>query len=215
MADKNFIFSMKPYGTEDLVPQMARMLQKRVELASRKRLPGLWKLTDKLNAVPRAPEAELKRRKERQRRWGGLLLVMGIFLFVPGVMKPQELPVPLVAGFFAIVMGMLYLRKGDRKKKSLEKKAKQLLEKMNASMEGQKLRLVFGDTEFVISGAGEDKKVSYADMECALETKDLFGLIYDNQIIIVQKQELLLGNAEDLIKALKEKTTYEKIQLGI
>ncbi len=211
MADKNFIFSMKPYGTEDLVPQMARMLQKRVELASRKKLPGLWKLTDKLNAVPRAPEAELKRRKERQRRWGGLLLVMGIFLFVPGIMKPQELPVPLVAGFLAIVLGMLYLRKGDRKKNSYEKKAKKLLENMNASMENQKLRLVFGDTEFVISGAGEDKKVSYADMECALETKDLFGLIYNNQIIIVQKQELLLGNAEDLIKALKEKTTYEKI----
>lgn len=211
MADKNFIFSMKPYDAEILSDQVASMLEKRTELASRKRLPGLWKLTDKLNAVPRAPEAELKRRKERQRRWGGLLLVMGIFLFVPGVMKPQELPVPLVAGFLAIVMGMLYLRKGDRKKNSYEKKAKKLLENMNASMENQKLRLVFGDTEFVISGAGEDKKVSYADMECALETKDLFGLIYDNQIIIVQKQELLLGNAEDLIKALKEKTTYEKI----
>lgn len=211
MADKNFIFSMKPYDVDTLFPQVARMLQKRVELASRKKLSGLWKLTDKLNAVPRAPEAELKRRKERQRRWGGLLLVMGIFLFVPGVMKPQELPVPLVAGFLAIVLGMLYLRKGDRKKNSYEKKAKKLLENMNASMENQKLRLVFGDTEFVISGAGEDKKVSYADMECALETKDLFGLIYDNQIIIVQKQELLLGNAEDLTKVLKEKTTYEKI----
>lgn len=211
MADKNFIFSMKPYGTEDLVPQMARMLQKRVELASRKKLPGLWKLTDKLNAVPRAPEAELKRRKERQRRWGGLLLVMGIFLFVPGVMKPQELPVPLVAGFFAIVMGMLYLRKGDRKKKSLEKKAKQLLEKMNASMEGQKLRLIFYDAELAITGVGDDKKISYVNMECALETVDLFGLIYENQIVLLQKKELLLGNAEDLTKVLKEKTTYEKI----
>ena len=208
MADKNFIFSMKPYDVDTLFPQVAQMLQKRVELASRKRLPGLWKLTDKLNAVPRAPEAEFMRRKERQRRWGGLLLVMGIFLFVPGIMKPQELPVPLVAGFLAIVLGILYLRKGDRKKKTLEKKAKQLLEKLNASMEGQKLRLIFYDTEFVISGVGEDKKVSYADMECTLETKDLFGLIYDNQIIIVQKQELLLGNAEDLIKALKEKTTF-------
>ena len=170
MADKNFIFSMKPYETEDLVSQVARMLQKRVEFASRKKFPGLWKLTDKLNAVPRAPEAELKRRKERQRRWGGLLLVMGIFLFVPGVMKPQELPVPLVAGFIAIVMGMLYLRKGDRKKKSLEKKAKQLLEKMNASMEGQKLRLIFYDAELAITGVGDDKKISYANMECALET---------------------------------------------
>ena len=211
MADKNFIFSMKPYDAELLSDQVARMLEKRTELASRKKLPGLWKLTDKLNAVPRAPEAELKRRKERQRRWGGLLLVMGIFLFVPGVMKPLELPVPLVAGFFAIVMGMLYLRKGDRKKKSLEKKAKQLLEKMNASMEGQKLRLIFYDAELAITGVGDDKKISYANMECALETADLFGLIYENQIVLLQKKELLLGNAEDLTKVLKEKTTYEKI----
>lgn len=208
MADKNFIFSMKPYDVDTHFPQVAQMLQKRVELASRKKLPGLWKLTDKLNAVPRAPEAELKRRKERQRRWGGLLLVMGIFLFVPGVMKPQELPVPLVAGFFAIVMGMLYLRKRDRKKKSLEKKAKQLLEKMNSSMEGQKLRLIFYDAELAITGVGDDKKISYANMECALETADLFGLIYENQIVLLQKKELLLGNAEDLIKALKEKTTF-------
>ena len=211
MADKNFIFSMKPYDVNTLFPQVVQILQKRVEIASRKKLPGLWKITDKLNAVPRAPEAELKRRKERQRRWGGLFLVMGIFLFVPGIMKPQELPVPLVAGFLAIVLGILYLRKGDRKKKTLEKKAKQLLEKLNASMEGQKLRLIFYDTELAITGVGDDKKISYANMECALETKDLFGIIYDNQIIIVQKQELLLGNAEDLIKALKEKTTYEKI----
>lgn len=211
MADKNFIFSMKPYDVGVLSPQVAWMLNKRTELASRKRLPDLWKLTDKLNAAPRAPEAELKRRKERQRRWGGLLLVMGIFLFVPGVMKPQELTGPLVAGLFAILMGLLYLRRDDRKKNSYVKKAKQLLEKMNASMEGQKLRLIFYDAELAITGVGDDKKVSYADMECALETADLFGLIYDNQIIMVQKQELLLGNAEDLTKVLKEKTTYEKI----
>ena len=211
MADKNFIFSMKPYDADALSSQVAWMLNKRTELASRKRMPGLWKLTDKLNAAPRAPEAELKRRKERQRRWGGLFLVMGIFLFVPGVMKPQELPGPLIAGFLAIVLGMIYLRRDDRKKNSYVKKAKQLLEKMNASMEGQKLRLIFYDAELAITGVGDDKKVSYADMECALETAELFGLIYDNQIIMVQKQELLLGNAEDLTKVLKEKTTYEKI----
>ncbi len=211
MADKNFIFSMKPCDVDALTSQVARMLEKRTELASRKKLPGLWKLTDKLNVVPRAPEAELKRRKERQRRWGGLFLVMGIFLFVPGVMKPQELPVPLVAGFFAIVMGMLYLRKGDRKKKTLEKKAKQLLEKLNASMEEQKLRLIFYDAELSISGAGDDKKVSYAGVECTIETKDLYGLIFDNQIILLQKQELLIGSAEDLTMVLKEKTGYEKI----
>ena len=211
MTTKNFIFSMKPYDVDMLFSQVSWMLQKRVEFASRKKFPGLWKLTDKLNTVPRATEAELNRRRESRRRWGGLLLVMGIFLFVPGVMKPQELPVPLVAGFFAIVMGVLYLRKEDRKKNSYEKKAKKLLENMNASMKSQKLRLVFDDTEVVMSGVGEDKKISYINMECALETADLFGVIYENQIVLLQKKELLLGTADGLTETLKEKTTYEKI----
>jgi len=211
MATSNFIFSMKPYDVDTLFSQVAQMLQKRVELASRKKLPGLWKVTDKLNSVPRAPEAELKCRRESRRRWGGLLLVMGIFLFVPGIMKPQELLVPLVVGFLAIVLGVLYLRKDDRKKASYEKKAKKLLENMNASMEGQKLRLVFGDTELTMSGAGEDKKVFCADMECALETKDLFGLIYENQLVLLQKKELLLGTAEEFAKQIEEKVQYEKI----
>ena len=210
MAATNYIFSMKPYDIDTLFSQVAWMLQKRVELASRKTLPGLWKVTDKLNAVPRAQEAELKRRRESRRRWGGLLLVMGIFLFVPGIMKPQELPVPLVAGFFAIVLGVLYLRRDDYKKNSYEKKAKKLLENMNASMENQKLRLVFGDTELVMSGAGEDKKISYDTVECALETVDLFGLIYENQIVLLQKKELLLGTAEELAKQLEEKVQYVK-----
>ena len=64
MADKNFIFSMKPYDIDALFTQVARMLQKRVELASRKTLPWLLNISDKLNAVPLAPEAELKRRRE-------------------------------------------------------------------------------------------------------------------------------------------------------
>jgi len=127
VSGKNFIFSMKPYDRDVLTSQIAWMLEKRTELASRKHLPGMWKLTDKLSAAPRAPEAEIKRRAERRRWWGGLLLVMGIFLFVPGLMKPQELPGPLVAGFLAVVLGVLYLRRNDRKKSSYEKKAKSLL----------------------------------------------------------------------------------------
>jgi len=210
MAEKNFIFSMKSYDTDALAPQVAWMLEKRTELASRKTLPGLWKITDKLNAVPRAPEAELKHRAERRRCWGGLLLVMGIFLFVPGIMKPQDLPVPLVAGFLAIVLGVLYLRRDERKKNSYEKKAKKLLESRNASLESQKLRLVFGDAELAMSGAGEDKKISYASMECTLETADLFGLIYENQMVLLQKKELLLGTAEEFAKQLEKKMVHEK-----
>jgi len=211
MAEKNFIFSMKSYDIEALTEQVAWMLQKRIELASRKCLPGLWKVTDKLNAVPRAAEAELKRRRERRRRWGGLFLVTGIFLFVPGVMKPQELPVPLFAGLFAVFMGVMYLRKDDRKKNAYEKQAKKLLGNLNAAMEGQKLRLVFYDSELALSGVGEDKKVSYTNMECALETNDLLGIVYDNQLILLQKAELLLGAVEELAELLETKTNLQKM----
>ena len=129
---------------------------------------------------------------------------------MPGIMKPQELPGPLVAGFLAIVLGVFYLRKDDRKKNSYEKKAKKLLESMNAFTEGQKIRLVFGDTELAVSGAGEDKKISYASMECTLETADLFGLIYENQIVLLQKKELLLGTTEEFAKQLEEHTNVYK-----
>ncbi|MBR6642521.1 MAG: hypothetical protein IKL28_02535 [Lachnospiraceae bacterium] len=203
MADKNFIFFMKPYNVDALTTQVAWMLEKRTELASRKRLPGLWKITDKLNATPRATEAELKHRRERKRWWGGLFLIMGIFLFIPGVMKPQELPIPLIVGFLAIVMGVLYLRRDDKKKNSYEKKATRLLADMNASMEGQKLRLIFYDTELAMSGAGEDKRISYTNMECGLETSDLFGLVFENQIVILQKREVLLGTSEDFAKQME------------
>lgn len=206
MTEKNFIFSMKPYDVDAFVTQVAWILEKRTELASRKRLPGIWKLTDKLNASPRADKAELKRRKEQKRRWGGLFLVMGIFLFVPGIMKPQELPVPLFAGFLGIVLGILYLRNGEKKKNSYEKKAKKLLNHLNEAAEKQKLRLIFGEKELTLGGTGEEEKVSYASMECVLETKDLFGLIYENRILLLQKQELLLGTEEEFRKQLKEKT---------
>lgn len=47
-------------------------------------------------------------------------------------------------------------------------------------------------------------------MECSLETADLFGLIYDNQIVLLQKKELLLGTAEEFGKRLAEKTEFVK-----
>lgn len=216
MTDKNFIFSMKPYEVEVLCSQVAWMLEKRTETASRKMLPGLWKITDKLNAVPKVSEAEQKRRNVRRKIWGGLFLIMGIFLFVPGVMKPQELPGPLVAGFFAIVLGVLYLRKdgivyhskNTKTKKSFEKKAKQMLENLNGAMNGQKLRLVLEETGFVLSGMGEEKNIPYEMMECTLETADLFGLVYENRMVVVQKKELLLGTAEEFGKQIQEKTRY-------
>lgn len=210
MTTQNFIFSMKSYDAETLSNQVAWMLEKRTELASRKKFPGLWKLTDKLNSVKRTQSAEEKHRRESRRRFGGLFLVMGIFLFVPGIIQPKELPGPLVVGLLAILLGAWYLQRDDRKEAGFEKKAKKLLESNNASMKNQKLRLVFSETELALSGAGEDKRISYDSIECVLKTADLFGLIYDNQLVLLQKKELLLGTTEEFEKRLEEKVHVYK-----
>ncbi len=209
MANQNFIFSMQPYNIEKLSSQTAWMLEQITQQNSRKKLPALWKLTDKLNAAERASEAALKRRKARRKLWGGLFLVMGVFLFVPGIMQPQELIGPLLAGLFAILIGMLYLRRDEKKKDVFENKAAALLEKMNASMQQQKLRMIISDNGITLSGIeAEEKKISYEKMEYTFETKDLFAMVYENQIILLQKEELMLGKPEELRKRFAEKTVY-------
>lgn len=46
MADTDYIFHISPYDTEKLLPQVSRALEKRTEMVSRERFPGLWKHTD-------------------------------------------------------------------------------------------------------------------------------------------------------------------------
>ena len=50
MASADFIFHLTPYDTRKLLPQVSKALEKRTELLSRQRYPGLWKQTDRLNA---------------------------------------------------------------------------------------------------------------------------------------------------------------------
>ena len=48
--ETNFTFLISPADAGALEGQVSRALEKRVELASRERMPKLWELTDKLNS---------------------------------------------------------------------------------------------------------------------------------------------------------------------
>lgn len=89
--------------------QLARALEKRMELNSRKVMPKLWAVTDRLRSVPKAPEPVLRRRRVRYKIYGVILLVLGLLLLIPGLMEPEELSAPLAAGALATVSGVLYL----------------------------------------------------------------------------------------------------------
>lgn len=84
MADTDYIFHISPYDTEKLLPQVSRALEKRTEMVSRERFPGLWKHTDRFRSMARGR----KRSRLRTRGMSALCLAAGIFLAVPGLMEP-------------------------------------------------------------------------------------------------------------------------------
>lgn len=101
-----FSFQITPLD-RSLLPQIQGILAKRVELDSRRRLPGLWSVTDKLSAAAHPSQ----RRQNRLRRtilgllnWG-----MGLFLLLPGLMSPDNLWVLLLVGLEAYVVGSFTL----------------------------------------------------------------------------------------------------------
>ena len=105
----SFTFSLSPLDTEALLPQLSAALEKRVELHSRQRLPGLWRVTDKLSKAERVSQPVANHRKRLRQVLGLLLWVLGLLMLAPGLIDPQELFVPLLAGACAFFLGQLTL----------------------------------------------------------------------------------------------------------
>lgn len=194
----NYVFQITRYDTTTLLPQVSEALEKRTELNSRERYPGLWEIIDKLNAMSRGK----KRSSFCTKIMAIICLVLGIFLFVPGLLNPQELTVPLIAGAFAIATGILYLyssRKSRKnRKKSFDKSAKLLLMGKDNIPAKQSIVVSFSEIGMEIRVDGNDSlSIPYTDFESMLETADLFLFVYDTRITVLQKKDLTSKATDD------------------
>ncbi|MDO4732086.1 MAG: YcxB family protein [Bacillota bacterium] len=210
MEDILFSFLAKPLEKEELLPQLSRALEKRTHLLSREKMPGIWALTDRLNAVEKAPEAVLRRRRIRSRIWGVICLLLGIFLFVPGLMKPQELLGPLLMGAIAIGAGIgTFFRGRKRKKNPFDKAAARLLEQGKDSIFGSLPEFHFSSDDMRIITEGKEQDcVPYSDFEFVFETEDLFLLIYREKITALHKESISSGRIEDFRSFLQGKCRF-------
>lgn len=185
---ENYNFQITPYDTESLLQQVSKALEKRNEFVSRERYPGLWENIDKLNAMSKG-----KRRSSlRSKIMGVICLVLGIFLFVPGLMEPQELLVPLLTGAFAIVIGIVYLYIGRKDKKNpFDKSAKLLLMGKDTISAKQSIMVSFSESGMEIQvDDKESQRIPYSDFESMIETMDLFLFVHDTRITTLQKKDL-------------------------
>lgn len=101
----SFVFSLQPLDADALLPQVCAALNQRLELYSRQKLPGLWKVTDRLSQ--RKPASQTAGRRWFRLAMGLLLWVLGLLLLAPGLTDPQQLFVPLVAGAAVFILGQL------------------------------------------------------------------------------------------------------------
>ncbi len=178
-----YIFEISGYDAKKLLPQVSRGLETRTQLLSRQKYPGMWKATDALRAVPKGDGTGSSGRKF----FSVICLALGIFLFVPGVMKPQELQGPLFMGAIAIGAGIGGLLRGKRTKKNpFEKAARQLLAGKESAENST--RIIFSSEGMHLSEGGE--VIPYGDFEFFIECADVYLITFTGRVVLLQKKDL-------------------------
>lgn len=195
-------FLFKPEKlSEDLKYQVSETLAKRTELFSRKKFPGLWEKTDELNEKNLSAEA-LKRRRKFRRFYGIICIALGIFLFVPGFMKPGELFVPLVVGALAILTGITAVVPRKTNSEKFEKKAKKLISAIDSSLKpGNKV--LFNEEGIFENGA---LLMEYENLESIIENRSVFLVCDGIKIMVLRKTDLVIGNPEEFKIFVESKT---------
>lgn len=204
-----FVFRLSGYDDPALEAETVDLLRQRLEARSRQVMPGMWKVTDKLNAH-RVDAATAARRRKRSHIYGVLLLILGVFALVPGLMEPR-IPSLIVTGTLAIVWGIwsvsLRERKPLRPPASCRKEAAELLAGRRAvdwSKASTEVR--FDETGMTVSAGENREAVPYEDMTGIFETERLWLLVCGGErALLLQKKDLLSGAAGDFLPFLRGK----------
>lgn len=200
-----FIFQISAYDRLELEQQLARALAKRTEIISRGRLPRIWIGIDWIRSRPKASEQVLQRRIVLYKIYGLVLLAMGIFVLVPGLMAPQQ-AILIIAGVLCIGLGVVYLLP-RRKKES--KQFQRAAEKLLNGFEGLELsteppiQVSFTEAGMAI---GENDAIPYLHFNAAVETEDLYLLTWNEQVTVLQKRNLATGTHSEFIHFLTEQS---------
>ncbi|NLA87678.1 MAG: YcxB family protein [Clostridiales bacterium] len=200
-----YLFQLSKYDQDGIEAQVSKALEKRTELKSRRKYPGLWRNIDRLN-VPKAPQPVLRRRVIRYRIYGAVLLALGIFLFVPGLIEPDKLLVPLIAGVICLLSGLVCLLP-RRKKPSRQFKAaaSKLLAGAQAfeQVENAPVLVRFTQDGMMLP---DGKVVPYDCFDAIVETESIYLFTWNARVTVLQKRDFIAGTHADFLSFMREKT---------
>ena len=204
-----FIFRVSNYDSSELETETAELLRQQLEARSRQAAPGVWRVTDRLNA--HAAKGPGRRTRQRYKVYGVILIALGVFALVPGLVEPR-IPGLIVTGTLAIVWSIwsvsLRERKPLRPPASCRKEAAELLAGRRAvdwSKASTEVR--FDETGMTVSAGENREAVPYEDMTGIFETERLWLLVCGGErALLLQKKDLIAGTAEEFLPYLQART---------
>ena len=207
-----FLFQMSDYNDPALNAEMEALLCQSLETQSRKACPKVWKITDFLNGYAEKGSDQEKRRR-MYRIYGLLLIALGIFVLIPGLVEPRS-PILIRTGMFAICVGVFaFVLLLNRKKKVsfgikiIARKCLKLFRSLDYT--NQPCNLHFNENGMNIASAQEEKLIPYNQMLDIFESEHLwlldFGDIKKPMMILLQKQDLISGDPYEFMPYIRQK----------
>lgn len=208
-------FVLTPYDPM-LAPELSRALEKRTELSSRKKYPVLWRQNDRLHAFN---ERNKKIENSKGRRllrtvMTAVLLLLGLFLLIPGLMEPEKLREPLIVGSISVLYALLRIllavlsRRGRRQDPRYEAAAGKMLAKLRQLDTAVHPRVVFSKDEMRIEDDDSCGRFRLDVFDTVIETPNLFVMTYDGNVTALKKTDLIGAELDDFRAFLTEKNGF-------
>lgn len=209
-----FVFRVSNYDAPELESETAELLRRRLEARSRQVMPGMWKVTDKLNA--HAAKGPGRRTRRRYKVYGVILIALGVFALVPGLMEPR-IPSLIVTGGFAALMGVWCLCLRERRPlqppASCRREAAALLKaRRETDWDALRAEVRFDEAGWFVKTAEGESRTAYEDLRSVFETERLWLLVGGTeQALLLQKKDLVSGEAGDFLPYLQGKIINQSL----
>lgn len=214
-------FRISNYNDTVLDSETAELFSMRLEEQSRAVMPVLWQITDRMREKTGNGEYS-KKRVVRRRILGIVLLLLGIVVFVPGLMEPKNL-LFIITGAAAILVGVFGLLLAQREKEACDRecpenrktrvtgscrKAADMMLQGRRSVDWDKIdaQLSFDDQGMRIKVDTTEQEVPYKEMNGLYETEHLWLLVYSKKnAFLLQKKDITCGEEGSFASFVKGK----------
>lgn len=202
-----FVFRITDYSDPALDAETAELLRQRLEARSREAAPGMWKVTDRLEAWAAPAVKGCRRRYALQ---GAALIALGVFALVPGLMEPR-VPSLILTGSLSILAGLLTIYGAKVKSHpeppaSCRREAAKLLKfPRETDWEALQAQVRFDETGWTVKTAEGESRTGYGQLRGVFESERLWLLVCEKDMaMLLQKRDLVSGETGNFLPCLQD-----------